>query len=725
MNPGEALGHYHVLEKLGAGGMGEVYRARDTKLNRDVAIKILPETLASDPVALARFEREAQAVAALSHPNILAIHDFGRQGDTAYAVLELLDGETLRARLGPGALPARKAVDIARQIAEGLAAAHDKGIVHRDLKPENVFVAGDGRVKLLDFGLATQTHPTPGSDSGLLTREVHTGPGTVMGTVGYMSPEQVRGEAVDHRSDIFSFGVVLYEMMTGRQAFRRETTAESMTAILKEDPPELSTSGTAPVSPALQRIVQHCLEKKPGERFQSARDIAFALESLSTDSSAGHVAPALVRSRIVCSIGGVRSRSLRCCSLPASSAAASGRRPRRRRHLLFERLTSEPGIERSPALSADGEHVAYTKVIGGRTHVFVQRVGSDKPVDLSADSPASDTTPTFSPDGSLIAFRSTREGIGGIFVMGPLGESVRRVTDDGYGPVFTPDGKEIVFAEEQAGYPLSRVTRSRIWSVEVASQKKRMIFGPDAIEPAVSPHGKRIAFWGLAGQTGRRDIWTVPLAGLNKGETPVPVTSDDAVDFSPFWSGDGSFLYFGSDRGGSFNLWRVPINEESGVLRGVPEPITLPVTWTGSFPGSFRGSRNGERIAFTAPAEQMTIEKLALDPATHKPIGPPVVIRRSSITFDDLGISPDGETIATRTVGRTEDICLVSADGQKLRRVTHDEFRNRGARLRGHAAAASSSTPIGTVITPSIRSPPTEADSRASHQQAPSSTSTR
>src|SRR5450830_701269 len=260
--------------------MGEVYRARDTKLDRDVAVKVLPADLANDPEALSRLEREARAVAQLSHPNILAIHDFGREGETAYAVTELLEGETLRARLEQGALPARKAVDLAVQIAEGLAAAHGKGIVHRDRKPENVSVPGEGRGKLPDFALAKRTDQAMGSGSRLQTVDKHTEPGTGMGTVMYMSPEQVRGETADHRSDIFSFGIVLYEMLTGQQAFKRETAAESMTAILKEDPPEITVSGLGP-SPGLQRIVQHCLEKKPGERFQSARDIAFALQALS------------------------------------------------------------------------------------------------------------------------------------------------------------------------------------------------------------------------------------------------------------------------------------------------------------------------------------------------------------------------------------------------------------------------------------------------------------
>jgi eukaryotic-like serine/threonine-protein kinase len=277
---GKDLGPYRVLERVGAGGMGEVYRARDAKLNRDVAIKILPDALAADPAALARFEREAQAVAALSHPNILAIHDFGREGDTAYAVMELLEGETLRARLAHGALPARKAAELAAQIAEGLAAAHEKGIVHRDLKPENVFVTHDGRAKVLDFGLAKRTDSASSPSASMQATGGHTSPGMVLGTAAYMSPEQVRGEAVDPRSDIFSFGAVLHEMLTGRPAFGRETATESMTAILKEDPAEIAVSGPG-VPPGLQRIVQHCLEKRPGERFQSARDIAFALQALS------------------------------------------------------------------------------------------------------------------------------------------------------------------------------------------------------------------------------------------------------------------------------------------------------------------------------------------------------------------------------------------------------------------------------------------------------------
>jgi TolB-like protein len=290
---GTRLGPYEILAPLGAGGMGEVYRARDRKLDRDVAIKVLPQSVAADADTLARFEREAKAVAALSHPNILSIFDFGAEGAISYAVMELLEGETLRAKLDTGPISQKQAVDFALQIAKGLSAAHGKGIVHRDLKPENLFVTGDGHLTILDFGLAKRVEGTPGDEMGTPTVSGHTEPGTIMGTAGYMSPEQVKGCPVDHRSDIFSFGTILYELLSGKRAFKRETNAETMAAIMRDEPPELSESGRN-ISPALDRIVKHCLEKDRNHRFQSARDIAFNLleqSSPSGSSSGREVAP--------------------------------------------------------------------------------------------------------------------------------------------------------------------------------------------------------------------------------------------------------------------------------------------------------------------------------------------------------------------------------------------------------------------------------------------------
>src|SRR5262245_8403652 len=279
---GTRLGPYEILTPLGAGGMGEVYRARDTRLGRDVAIKVLPSSFSADQERLHRFQQEACAAGALNHPNILSIYDTGAHDSSPYVVSELLDGQTLRQRTTGTTLPRRKAIDYALQMAHGLAAAHEKGIVHRDLKPENLFLTTDGRVKILDFGLAKLTGAVDGdvSQTSIPTRRVDTDPGKVMGTVGYMSPEQVKGRAVDHRSDIFSFGAILYEMLSGRRAFHGESAAETMSAILKEDPPDLSETNQR-ISPALERLVNHCLEKNPEGRFHSASDLAFALEALS------------------------------------------------------------------------------------------------------------------------------------------------------------------------------------------------------------------------------------------------------------------------------------------------------------------------------------------------------------------------------------------------------------------------------------------------------------
>jgi serine/threonine protein kinase len=353
LSPGTRVGAYEIVGSLGAGGMGEVYRARDTRLGRDVAIKVLPPLLATDPDALARFEREMTTLAALSHPHILAIHDVGRDGAVAYAVTELLHGETLADLTARGPLTIRKALDYGVQIARAIGAAHERGIVHRDLKPGNVFVGSDGHVKVLDFGLARNTGTT---DPGLTLRE--TTPGIVMGTVGYMAPEQARGLAVDHRADIFAFGCVMYEMVSGRRAFQRDSAADTLSAILKEDPPPLS--GIAPsVPPTVDRVVQRCLEKNREERFQSARDLAFALEALSTPSGspAGETTSAATAT--------ARGRWRRLAGVSAVAAALIGVYvlgrtfvPTTSASTEITRLTFERGLIRNARFASDGQTTA-------------------------------------------------------------------------------------------------------------------------------------------------------------------------------------------------------------------------------------------------------------------------------------------------------------------------------------------------------------------------------
>ncbi len=333
--------------------MGEVYRARDSKLDREVAVKVLPSHLTSDADALARFEREAKAVAALSHPNILAIHDFGTQDGTAYVVTELLDGETLRGKLDGGPISQKQAVEYALQIVKGLSAAHEKGIVHRDLKPENVFVSKDGHVKILDFGLAKKVETAgPEEQTSAPTGAGHTDAGTVMGTMGYMSPEQLRGLPVDHRSDIFSFGAILYELLSGRKAFKRDTASDTIAAVLKEEPPELTQTGRN-VSPALDHIVRHCLEKDRNNRFQSAKDVAFALSeassSTTTVTSGVHALPRQPSRKKAGIVARAGRRSRGRGTLPLEAPEARTRSVRRRQ-ARRRSAVREPGLARGRLL---------------------------------------------------------------------------------------------------------------------------------------------------------------------------------------------------------------------------------------------------------------------------------------------------------------------------------------------------------------------------------------
>jgi len=670
---GTHLGPYEVLSPIGAGGMGEVYRARDTRLQRDVAIKVLPERLAANEQALARFEREARVVAALTHPGILAIHDVGREGSTAFAVMELLEGATLRDELRGGPLPPRKAAECAAQAAEALAAAHDKGVVHRDLKPENLFVTRDGRLKILDFGLAReergQAEAAAETESPTLVRE--TDPGAVVGTVGYMSPEQVRGEVVDHRSDIFSLGCVLQELLTGRRAFARDTAAETMTAILREEPEPLASSGRT-VPPALERIVAHCLEKKKEQRFQSARDLAFDLASLSGSSGASASAASLARRggpwRWL--VGALAASAALALAFLAGRAGQRPASPTARTH--FMQLTDLPGAESSPSLSPDGKTLAFVGRARGNADIYVQRVGGHNPINLTEDCPKDDSGPAFSPDGERIAFHSECGG-SGVFVMGATGESRRRVADAGFDPAWAPDGRSLAVASEPTLSPLSRNTQSRISVVDVASGARRLLLDQDAMQPAWSPDGRRIAFWGLQGGpggTGRRDVWTVPA----EGGAAVDITSDEPVDWSPVWSPDGRYLYFSSGRGGTMNLWRVRVDTATGAPSGSAEPITTPSRST----GAFSLSREGSRLAFEAREQRSTVLRAAFDPARGRIEGDPAVVLGGSHNIFSLGISPDGQWLAFASAGLRENIFVMRVDGTGYRQLTDDEFRNRG-----------------------------------------------
>jgi Tol biopolymer transport system component len=663
--PGSQLGTYEIRAPLGAGGMGEVYRALDPKLQRDVAIKVLPEALASDPQALSRFEREARAVAALSHPHILAIHDFGVADGTAYAVMELLEGETLREKLEQGSLPARKAAELGAQLADGLAAAHEKGIVHRDLKPENVFVTREGRVKILDFGLARQGPTLPaGDESNSPTQSRHTDPGTVLGTVGYMSPEQVRGRSVDHRSDIFSFGSILFEMVTGKRAFRRESSVETMNAILKEDPLDGPTAGSVP--PALERILRHCLEKAPDERFQSARDLAFDLASVTGSTTTGRAAVGVAAPR--------RAPWAIAAAAALAAAFAAGywvrsSRDQRGLHSVaqYTRLTEEPGLEQAPSLSPDGKTLVYAAGPSNHRGIYSRRLGGRNPFLLTKDCGADSSAPAFSPDGERIAYRSECEG-GGIFVMGATGESSRRVTDFGHNPSWSPDGTRLVLATERLDEdPLDRSITSELWVVTIGGGEKQRIFKGDAVQPAWSPTGQRIAFWGLRGDSGQRDVFTVAA----NGSDVVDVTNDAALEWTPQWSPDGRSILFVSDRGGTMNLWRVAIDESTGRTRGSPEALGIPAAWT----GSFSRSRDGRTLAYVSGEPHSAVYTMDLAPAGGATGAPRQVYARSG-NFVTLDWSPDGAWLVLNDQVHNEEIFLIRPDGSGYRQLVEGDSRN-------------------------------------------------
>jgi serine/threonine protein kinase len=365
---GAKLGPYEIVSPVGAGGMGEVYRARDTRLDRLVAIKVLPEAFMADADRRARFEREAQAVAALSHPNILAIHDTGIHAGQTFVVTELLEGETLRDRLRSGGVPVRKAIECALQIARALGAAHAKGIVHRDLKPENVFLLADGQVKLIDFGLARAP-----ADRGTLETVTATEPGTVMGTVGYMAPEQLRGLTVDARADLFALGAVLYEMLSGRPAFKRDTVADTMTAVLNEDPPPLTAVQTD-VSRAFQQIVHHALEKNPTERFQSARDFGFALDALSGSATSGMTAVSQVTRP---SSSRIKYAAIILIAAALTGSYVFGRHsvpPSGLDGIQFDPKTFEPQFITNARFLPDGQSIVFSAALEGNVpELFVSR----------------------------------------------------------------------------------------------------------------------------------------------------------------------------------------------------------------------------------------------------------------------------------------------------------------------------------------------------------------
>ena len=589
---GTRLGRYEIRSAIGTGGMGEVYCARDTQLGRDVAVKVLPSSFSSDVDRLHRFQQEACAAGALNHPNILIVHDIGAHHNSPYVVSELLQGETLRKRIGGTSLAQRRAIDYALQIAHGLAAAHEKGIVHRDLKPDNIFVTNDGRVKILDFGLAKLTQVDGHqAQTDIPTRRVDTDPGVVMGTVGYMSPEQVKGRTIDHRSDIFSFGAILYEMLSGRRAFHSESSAETMSAILKEDPPELSETNKT-VSPALVRLVNHCLEKNPEERFHSASDLAFALESLSGGTSLSNQTATLPtwRPRLI------KSRELIAWILAGIAVVVAGialaanyfrSTPVDKRVLKLsimppEKTTITMTGAVSIAISPDGQRLAFVANSAGKDLIWVRPLNSLSAQSLDGTDGVSAPSGIFwSPDGHSIGFFAG----GKLKKIDVSGGPPQTVCDapDARGGTWNREGV-ILYNPIGSNQPLYRVSAVGGGDPTPATSLDKSQSETSHRWPYFLPDGRHFLYFAR----GKLEHTGVYLASLDSKETTKLLGSSvNAVYAPPGW-----LLFMRNE-----TLMAQPFDTNKLRLTDEPIPIAQPVSFNGGLGrGTFCVSENGVLI---------------------------------------------------------------------------------------------------------------------------------
>jgi serine/threonine protein kinase/Tol biopolymer transport system component len=689
---GNKLGPNEISATLGAGGMGEVYRARDARLGRAVAIKVLPTSFSSDRDRLQRFIQEARAAAGLNHPNILSIFDIGEEKGAPYIVSELLEGETLREKLRNGPIPIRKAVEYALQTARGLAAAHDKGIVHRDLKPENLFVTDDGHVKILDFGLAKLTRPEEQSGAAdAATVQAITEPGLVMGTVGYMSPEQVRGKAADPRSDLFSFGAILYEMISGKRAFHGETTADTMSAILKEEPPELSETARN-VPPGLERIVRHCLEKNPAQRFQSARDLAFDLEVLTEVSgTGGSKLPTAVREEI-------RADSRRRIAQIAGAIVVAaallafgwwlGHRNSPSSPAEYQQITFRTGQIGNARFAPDGTIVYNASWENNKNQLYLARTDDNGSHALGIN----DADLLAISKNAELAVRLNTINLGGYARAGTLarlplsGGTPREVLDNVGDADWSADGDKLAVTVF--------VPATRHWHLEYPIGK--VLF--DTINwittPKISPDGKWVAIADHENPSGD-DQGSVAVISMDGREKKLSSgwTSVEGIVWSP--SGD-EIWFSASNAGSSDNLRGVTLDGKLRTIANVPggmwtedirNGVLLVVSQqqrvelSGVPPGSkeerelgwlgwstdMKLSSDGKKVLFTEEADgggpNYTVFLRDTDGS------PPVRIS------DGLGvaISPDNKWVVTESA-RGGPLSLVPAGAGEVRQLTHDNI---------------------------------------------------
>ena len=659
---GKRFGDCEILGPLGAGGMGEVYRARDTSLGREVAIKVLPEQVASNPERLRRFEQEARTAGALNHPNIVTVYRFGTTDEQApYVVTELLQGQTLRERLAQGSLGVRKAVEYALQTARGLAAAHERGIVHRDLKPENLFLTRDGLVKILDFGLAKLLSAEAATPGTAATVEV-TEPGMVLGTVGYMSPEQVRGKPIDHRADLFSLGAILYEMLSGKRAFHKETSADTMSAILKEEPPELA-SAVRDLPPALGRIVHRCLEKDPAERFQSARDLAFNLELLSRDESGSGALAAVRESRA----RGWRWPALvGVTSLVAAGLGFMGSRwavPSAAVHAPVElrRLTDFVGMEDFPAISPDGKSVAFTADVSGRRQIWVRLLNGGTPLEVTRDD-ADHQSPRWLPDSaSLIYFTPSGDsGPGEVWEIPALGGTARPIVSSLIAGDVSHDGRHITYlGTSQGKLDLMMVDGDGGNSRALATLPGEFSYS----NLRWSPDDQKVAY--QSGRTFDFDAFYVPASG---GE-PQNITHDGNPEGGFSWLPDSSGVVFSSARGGTvlympvMNLWSIRLDgkELRQLTFGETSYLAPDVDRQGNIVASRRNI-------------QFDVWKYPVDGAAQENVQRGVQITHQTGTVQTPSVSPnDRELVYLSDSGGHGNIWILNLETGQSRQLTFEQ----------------------------------------------------
>ena len=643
---GTKLGRYEIRSKLGEGGMGEVYSARDERLSRDVAIKVLPAALSQDAERLQRFEQEAQAAGALNHPNILAVFDVGTNEGAPYIVAELMQGEELRDQLNGKGLPQRQAIDYAQQIAQGLAAAHEKGITHRDLKPENLFVTSDGRVKILDFGLA-KLRPQRSNvvSSEIATVKQITDPGTVMGTVGYMSPEQVRGATIDHRSDIFSFGSILYEMLTGQRAFQRETVAETMTAILKEDPHDFTNSDSK-ISLPMEKILRRCLQKKPEQRFQSAQDLAFALDALSTLSGSRSELPATTVTT------NLRSGALKSARLPWILAAAllvgllailpfaiaHFRQATRASSPIvrYEVSTSDKStlaLVRWPAiaLSPDGSTLAFVAARDGVNRLYIRKREDTEAKSLEGTEGAAE--PVFSPSGRWIAFLAdfTLKKVqidGPVIVIAKVGDSrgFSWTSDDAL--IYAPDATTGLFKISGGGGDSQEISK-----LDAAKKERTHRW------PQVLPDGKAVLFTvGTLDSPDSYENSNIEAVSLSTGERHILLQGASMARYVP----TGHLIFA---RGASLYAVRFDLDKLSahGAAESIVQGIAGDAT-TGA--AQFAVSDDGT-LAYVPGDLSANQRRLFWVDRTGKV--QPIDLPPAQSQYNDVSLSPDGSRVALIT----------------------------------------------------------------------------